>query len=508
MRFAWKWILLCLAAFALAGCGGGDGGSTPIVGAAPVTLGVDWAARARNVNAPSSALSFVATIPGGSEQGTDVVLTANRDLANPAAYSQTYTFPANIKTGNQTVNVRFYAKESGAGDVVGTASNQIFVQTTTTSAGNFTTSNKITQVEIAAGQSVDAGSTKDFTVTAKDAQGNVVVVTTGSIATSVTGGANFLQFTSEGKIEGKAAGQATVTATVDGVTSASQTVNVVPKITQIAAYENGGLYGTVQLRVKGIGALTDTVAVTVGGVAATVANAAITDANAPAGSTTLGGAVNFRVPTGLAAGEQAVVVTVNNVAAAGLAVKVSNVNPFATFTLAKGKFVAELRRDKSPNTVDNFTGLATGTKTWTPTYNAVVGGQVVSKTAGPAQNTPFYDGVTFHRVEANFVKQAGDPVTKISPAPSDWQAGTGGPGFTIDFETNDLTHEDGAVAMARGSDRNSAGSQFYIADGAQRSLDGNYVVFGKVIENLATAKAIQKNDVLQSVTISGKIDTP
>jgi len=107
----------------------------------------------------------------------------------------------------------------------------------------------------------------------------------------------------------------------------------------------------------------------------------------------------------------------------------------------------------------------------------------------------FYDGLTFHRVEPNFVIQGGDPKGN----------GTGGPGYTIPAEIK-APHVDGAVAAARLGDavnptKASSGSQFYICLGPQHFLDGNYTVFGQVIEGMDVARKIQKGDKMLKVTI-------
>jgi cyclophilin family peptidyl-prolyl cis-trans isomerase len=75
-------------------------------------------------------------------------------------------------------------------------------------------------------------------------------------------------------------------------------------------------------------------------------------------------------------------------------------------------------------------------------------------------NTGFYDGTIFHRIVKDFVIQGGDPTTKNSTQKERW--GTGGPGYTIDAEFNDIPHERGVLSMARTADPNSAGSQFFI----------------------------------------------
>ncbi|MGQ9583755.1 MAG: peptidylprolyl isomerase [Thermoplasmatota archaeon] len=102
--------------------------------------------------------------------------------------------------------------------------------------------------------------------------------------------------------------------------------------------------------------------------------------------------------------------------------------------------------------------------------------------------TGFYDGIKFHRCIDDFVAQTGDPNTKNN---NPYDDGWGGSGETIPLEINEtLTHEDGAVGMARGQDPDSASSQFYICDGAQHQLDGSYAVFGVVVEGLELAKKI------------------
>ena len=94
----------------------------------------------------------------------------------------------------------------------------------------------------------------------------------------------------------------------------------------------------------------------------------------------------------------------------------------------------------------------------------------------------FYNGVGFHRVIRGFMIQGGCPKG----------TGTGGPGYQIDAEFNDMLHKAGVLSMARTSDPNSAGSQFFICLGAQPSLDNQYTAFGKTAdeESLAVVKAI------------------
>ncbi|MFN2461742.1 MAG: peptidylprolyl isomerase [Candidatus Velthaea sp.] len=103
----------------------------------------------------------------------------------------------------------------------------------------------------------------------------------------------------------------------------------------------------------------------------------------------------------------------------------------------------------------------------------------------------FYDGLSFHRVEPGFVVQGGDPSGN----------GTGGPGYQLDAEFNDIPHTKGTVAMARSSNPNSAGSQFYICLDDAPFLNKQYTVFGQTVEGQTVVDAIRRGDVMESVTI-------
>jgi len=113
-------------------------------------------------------------------------------------------------------------------------------------------------------------------------------------------------------------------------------------------------------------------------------------------------------------------------------------------------------------------------------------------------NEGFYNGTKFHRVEPGFVIQGGDPNSKDGDPNND---GQGGPGYTIPAEFNEQRHVDGTVAMARSSDPDSAGSQFYICLGDQPNLNGKYTVFGQVTEGLDVVHKIEKNDIMKKVYI-------
>ena len=97
-------------------------------------------------------------------------------------------------------------------------------------------------------------------------------------------------------------------------------------------------------------------------------------------------------------------------------------------------------------------------------------------------NDGFYDGTLFHRVIPGFMIQGGDPNTKDPNMKSQW--GMGGPGYTINAEFNSRSHLRGIVSMARSTDPNSAGSQFFIMHANNTGLDHQYSVFGEVTEGL------------------------
>lgn len=125
-----------------------------------------------------------------------------------------------------------------------------------------------------------------------------------------------------------------------------------------------------------------------------------------------------------------------------------------------GKIVFKLLPEIAPETVRNFAKLV---------------------------ESGFYDGTLFHRVIPNFMIQGGDPNTK-KPDKGRW--GQGGPGYTIKAEFNSRSHLRGIVSMARATDPNSAGSQFFIVTTDSTFLDRQYTVFGEVLEGMNVADAI------------------
>lgn len=138
-----------------------------------------------------------------------------------------------------------------------------------------------------------------------------------------------------------------------------------------------------------------------------------------------------------------------------------------------GSIVMELYPDIAPNTVSNFISLI---------------------------KKGFYDNNSFHRLVPGFVLQGGDPDGN----------GSGGPGYSIKGEfknngfENSLSHQKWVVSMARSSEADSAGSQFFICLGDASNLDGDYAAFGKVIDGKKVINQIEKNETVSDQS-SGKL---
>ncbi|MBC8251054.1 MAG: peptidylprolyl isomerase [Candidatus Nitrosopelagicus sp.] len=104
----------------------------------------------------------------------------------------------------------------------------------------------------------------------------------------------------------------------------------------------------------------------------------------------------------------------------------------------------------------------------------------------------FYGGTLFHRVIPGFMIQGGDPNTKNPNMKSQW--GMGGPGYTVKAEFSSRSHLRGIVSMARSTDPNSAGSQFFIVTKDSTFLDREYTVFGEVTEGMDVVDKIVSLD--------------
>jgi peptidyl-prolyl cis-trans isomerase B (cyclophilin B) len=113
----------------------------------------------------------------------------------------------------------------------------------------------------------------------------------------------------------------------------------------------------------------------------------------------------------------------------------------------------------------------------------------------------FYNGLRFHRAEPGFVIQVGDPQTRDMTKQSSWGTGNSGTPVGVAEITKKRKHGPGAVGLAHSGSAKDASSQFYITLRAAPSLDGKFVVFGRVIKGLDVAAKIQKADVLKKASV-------
>jgi peptidyl-prolyl cis-trans isomerase B (cyclophilin B) len=143
-----------------------------------------------------------------------------------------------------------------------------------------------------------------------------------------------------------------------------------------------------------------------------------------------------------------------------------------TFTTNRGPIHLRLHEDKAPITVANFVNLA---------------------------RRGYYDGLSFHRVIADFMIQGGCPEG----------SGRGGPGYKFEDEFNPSLRHDkpGVLSMANAGPRTN-GSQFFITHGATPWLDGKHSVFGEVVDaaDMSVVNAIQQGDTIEKVTVEGDVD--
>src|SRR5204863_8091565 len=130
---------------------------------------------------------------------------------------------------------------------------------------------------------------------------------------------------------------------------------------------------------------------------------------------------------------------------------------YATLVTSMGDIKAKLLDDTAPKTVENFVGLATGTKQWSTRF-------------GEKKNEPLYSGTIFHRVIPDFMIQGGDPLGN----------GTGGPGFEMADEFPDVKFDVAGRLAYANSGANTNGSQFFITEVPAPHLDApnHYTIFG------------------------------
>ena len=149
---------------------------------------------------------------------------------------------------------------------------------------------------------------------------------------------------------------------------------------------------------------------------------------------------------------------------------------YAKFNTSKGGILVQLAYDKTPGTVGNFVGLAEGSLP-----NAI-----------KAEGEPYYDGLKFHRVIADFMIQGGCPQG----------TGTGDPGYKFDDEFHpELRHNGPGVLSMANAGPGTNGSQFFITHGATPWLDKKHTVFGQVVEGQDVVDAIAQGDLIESLEI-------
>lgn len=150
---------------------------------------------------------------------------------------------------------------------------------------------------------------------------------------------------------------------------------------------------------------------------------------------------------------------------------------YAEFTTSRGKIVVKLEHEKTPMTTANFVGLAEGNFSFRDSLSF---------------KKPYFDGLKFHRVIANFMIQGGDPEG----------TGMGSPGYKFYDETRpDLKHDKAGVLSMANSGPATNGSQFFITHKETPWLDGKHTVFGHVVSGQEVVDAIQQDDVMETVKI-------
>ncbi len=162
--------------------------------------------------------------------------------------------------------------------------------------------------------------------------------------------------------------------------------------------------------------------------------------------------------------------------------------PIATIEMENGGIIKfEMYPDTAPKTVAHITELIQK-GFYNPVPRKVTWLLIPS---GQSTTAILNNAVTFHRVIPGFMAQGGDPSG----------TGTGGSGVNIPAEFNARKHVRGTVAMARTQDPNSADSQFYICFGDQPHLDGQYTVFGQVIQGMDVVDKIHQGDKIKKMTV-------
>lgn len=436
--------LLILAVFGiLAGCGGGGGSSTGL----PTSLAI---VGNSDLVAPNGQL-VLSVVKRGGDGGTAVWSVVEAGGGTVTSDGR-YTAPAT--PGVYTVRV---ALQENAGI---SATKRIDV-----GAGSFATGLTVSPTTATVG----AGGTRTFTATKTGGtEGTVLwsVAETGGGTISTAGLYTAPEaagtYTVRATLRENAAVAATATVTVTGRTititsptdvrvltpspTATGSAGVRPVTLQFTASTTGG--GTVQWTASG----------------GTIGLDGLYTAPSTPGTYTV---------TARNSDDAAVVATRDVIVAANAKVRLRvryRPGGVTTGDRVEGDIVLQLDTAAAPNTAGNLVTLV---------------------------NQSFYDGIIFHRYEPNFVIQGGDPRTKTLPL-DDPSVGSGGPGWTIDFETNPLLHDKYALGMARATERNTGGSQWYLCLEQLDALNGNYVVFGRAIEGFSIVDSLRRGDTIVS----------
>jgi hypothetical protein len=222
----------------LFGCGGGGGGGGDSQQGTfvPMRVAIRWAARSRDLSAPSAALSAAVTLARASADGGDASFIVKR-RRDPAAYTEVASSPSPVRVGVSPLTVRFYAQDNGGGSLVGQADAEVLlqsdgslVQPDGSPLGDIVTYGTIATIEVTPGQTVLVGQDQVLTFTARDAANNVLAITPGSVFFTLQAGVGFLSVDASGNAHGIASGTATVVANVDVRQSPPQMVLVTTPI--------------------------------------------------------------------------------------------------------------------------------------------------------------------------------------------------------------------------------------------------------------------------------------
>ena len=160
----------------------------------------------------------------------------------------------------------------------------------------------------------------------------------------------------------------------------------------------------------------------------------------------------------------------------------SNEGLFAEMTTSKGKIVIQLEYQKTPITVANFISLAEGTNKYVKNENLI--------------GKPFFNGLKFHRVIADFMIQGGDPQGN----------GSGGPGYSFKDEITDAKFDKAGILAMANSGPSTNGSQFFITHKETSWLTGKHTIFGYVISGQDVVNKIAQDDLIMEVVIVRKGD--